>query len=416
MYGQSLNRNTKGNAKVRRQYLDWYVISRRTFYQILAFVLGIGLLIGGGLLWKKYGEKITGEMKNEGARLVQVVGNVTVHRQKTNKNEAAFPGILLEPGDTVITSGDSSAVIQYIDRSVLKMKADSTVLIQENAANSRTGQLSVRNKLEGGTLTISTSGQTTPQDVNIVKVKDDLTLKVNQNSNAAVNVNGDNIKVSVEKGGVESTDRKGLTEVINTNTSVQFKKDQKVGQVALLGSPALKSPDNSSTIALAYGKPEKVGFSWAAVPDAGGYRLQVSDSQYFNNNSALLFEKVTDQPTFPWLVNSLSGSYWWRVQAIGKDGREGAWSEESHLTLITRQDMAGSSAQPIYIGETRVSRIAAGICSVSGKTEPGVQLKINGRVVPVDGDGKFNATIPGRSFLLEARDSYGRVGQRTLSP
>lgn len=415
MYGQSLNRNTKGNSKVRRQYLDWYVISRRTFYQILAIVLGILLLVGGAFAWKKYSTVVTGEMKNEGARLVQVVGNVMVHRLKTNKNEPAFTGILLEPGDTVITSGDSSAVIQYIDRSVLKMKADSTVLIQENAANSKTGQLSVRNQLEGGQLTISTGAQTTSDDINIVKVKDDVTLKVNQNSNVAINRNGNNIRVNVERGGVESTDRKGLTEVIGNNTVVQYDQGKKVGQETTLGSPALKAPDNSTTIALSYGKPEKVGFTWASVPEAGGYRLQVADSQYFLDK-ALLFEKVTDQPNFPWLVNSLNGSYWWRVQAIGKDGREGSWSEESHLTLITRQDTAGNAAQPIYIGETKVSRIAAGICSISGKTEPGVQLKINGRVVQVDGDGKFNATIPGRSFLIEARDSYGRVGQRTLSP
>lgn len=414
MNGQSANRSTRGNAKVRRQYLDWYVISRRTFYQIIAIVLGIVVLVGGGYWWKKNGERITGEMKNEGARLVQVVGNVTVHRQKTNRNEPAFAGILLEPGDSVITSGDSSAVIQYVDRSVLKMKADSTVLIQENAENALTGQRKVQNKLEGGQLTISTSTQNTPEDINIVKVRNDLTLKVNQNSNAGVNVNGDNIKVSVDRGGVESTDRKGLTEVINTNSVVKYEKDRKVGQETILTSPSLKSPDNSSTIALSFGKPEKVAFSWGAVSEAGGYRLQVADSQYFLDK-ALLFEKVTDQPNFPWLVNSLNGSYWWRVQAIGKDGRDGSWSEESRITLITRQD-SQVAAQPIYIGETRVSRVAAGICSISGKTEPGVQLKINGRVVQVDGEGKFNATIPGRSFLIEARDSYGRVGQRTLSP
>ncbi len=414
MNGQSANRSTRGNAKVRRQYLDWYVISRRTFYQIIAIVLGIVVLVGGGYWWKKNGERITGEMKNEGARLVQVVGNVTVHRQKTNRNEPAFAGILLEPGDSVITSGDSSAVIQYVDRSVLKMKADSTVLIQENAENALTGQRKVQNKLEGGQLTISTSTQNTPEDINIVKVRNDLTLKVNQNSNAGVNVNGDNIKVSVDRGGVESTDRKGLTEVINTNSVVKYEKDRKVGQETILTSPSLKSPDNSSTIALSFGKPDKVAFSWGAVPEAGGYRLQVADSQYFLDK-ALLFEKVTDQPNFPWLVNSLNGSYWWRVQAIGKDGRDGSWSEESRITLITRQD-SQVATQPIYIGETKVSRVAAGICSISGKTEPGVQLKINGRVVQVDGEGKFNATIPGRSFLIEARDSYGRVGQRTLSP
>ncbi len=413
MYGQNVTRNTKGNAKVRRQFLDWYVISRRTFYQIIGTVLAILLFLGGVYAWKRYGEAISGQMKNEGARLVQVVGNVTVHRSKTNRNETAFTGILLEPGDTVITSGDASAVIQYVDRSVLKMKADSTVLIQENAENSKTGQKTVRNKLEGGQLTISTSSQTTSEDVNIVKVKDDLTIRVAQNSNAGVDVRGENIRVNVERGGVESTNAKGITEVINKNTSVQYQKDRKVGQEVILNSPPLKAPDNSTTIALDLGKASQISFSWGTVPEAAAYRLQVADSQYFLDK-ALLFEKVTDQPNFPWLVNSLNGSYYWRVQAIGRDGREGAWSEESHLTLISRQNMS-SSAQPIYIGETNVSRIAAGICSITGRTEPGVQLKINGRAVPVDGDGKFSATIPGRSFLVEARDSYGRVGQKTLS-
>jgi len=409
MYVQPGNRNAA--TKFRRPILDWYLISRRTFYQVIA---GFLLLVGGivGLyLWKRHQDNLAGEFETQGARLVQVVGTVSIKRARTNQLEPATLNTLLEPGDVIYTASDGAAVIQYVDRSVLKMKPDSTVMVQENAKNTRTDQQVVRNRVEGGTVNISTGAIQTVGDINELASKN-IKFSVARNSSAEVSISGDRVRVSVERGEVRSTTDRGVTESIATNTSVEYERDQKVGQYTLLAPPRLSLPENASVILLEYGKPLPVTFAWGAVAEAPRYQLQVADSQYFLGR-ALVFEKDTETPSFTWNVDSQGGTYWWRVRAVARDGRPGVWSEEFRLTLIPRQP--GAADTPIYIGKVRVSRVAAGIHNVSGETEPGAEIRINGRVVPVDSQGRFSIILPGRTFRIAALDARGRRGEKVVT-
>ncbi len=410
MYVQPGNKNA-ASPKFRRPFLDWYLISRRTFYQAIAiFLLLIGAAVGL-YLWKRHQDALAGELEAQSARLVQVLGSVSIKRARTNQVEQATPNALLEPGDVIYTASDGAAVIQYVDRSVLKMKADSTILIQENAVNAKTDQQVVRNRVEGGTVNISTGTVRTSDDVNELASKS-VKFSVTQNTSAEVAVAGERVRVNVERGEVRSATDRGITESIRANTSVEYEQNRKLGQYALLSPPRLASPENARIFPLEYGKPLPVSFAWGGVADAARYQLQVADSQYFLDR-ALIFEKETDSGGFTWTVNSQSGTYWWRVRALARDGRPGVWSEEFRLTFVPRQP--GVSDAPIYIGRVKVSRVAAGIYNVSGETEPGAEVRINGRAVPVDSEGRFSLVLPGQTFRIAASDARGRHGEKTVA-
>lgn len=410
MYVQPGNKNA-ASTKFKRPVLDWYLISRRTFYQTIAiFLLLIGV-VAGLYLWKRHQDALAGEFQTQGARLVQVLGTVSIKRARTNQVEPATPNTILEPGDVIYTASDGAAVIQYVDRSVLKMKADSTVVVQENAKNAKTDQQVVRNRVEGGTVNISTGTIQTAGDVNELASKN-VKFSVAQNSSAEVNVSGERVRVSVERGELRSTTDRGVTESIATNTSVEYDRDQKVGQYTLLPPPRLSLPENARIIPAEYGKPLPVTFAWGTVTDASRYQLQVADSQFFLDRT-LIFEKDTDTPGFTWNASSQSATYWWRVRAVARDGRPGVWSDEFRLTLVPRQP--GLVDTPIYIGKVQVSRVAAGIHNVSGETEPGAEIRINGRAVPVDSEGRFSIILPGRTFRIAATDARGRQGEKVIT-
>ncbi|MFQ3582840.1 MAG: FecR domain-containing protein [Chloracidobacterium sp.] len=410
MYVQPGNKNA-ASTKFKRPLLDWYLISRRTFYQVIAGFLLLVAAIVGLYLWKRHQDALAGQFEAQSARLVQVLGSVSIKRARTNQLEQATPNALLEPGDIIITASDGSAVIQYVDRSVLKLKPDSSVLIQENAKNTKTDQQVVRNRVEGGTVNISTGVIRTSDDVNELASKN-IKFNVTQNTSAEVNVAGERVRVNVERGEIRSTTDRGVTESIRTNTSVEYERDQKTAQYTLLAPPRLSSPTNARVFPLEYGKPLPVMFSWGTVSEAARYQLQVADSQYFLDR-ALIFEKDTDSSEFAWQVNSQSGTYWWRVRAVARDGRPGVWSEEFRLTFVPRQP--GLTDTPIYIGNVRVSRVAAGIHNVSGETEPGAEIRINGRAVPVDSDGRFSLVLPGQTFRIAASDARGRHGEKIVT-
>lgn len=409
MYVQPGNKNA-APTKFRRPVLDWYLISRRTFYQIVGgFLLLVGAIVGL-YLWKRHQDAIAGELRKESARLVKIVGEVSVKRAKTNQIERATTNTTLEPGDVIITGSDGAAVIQYVDRSVLKMKADSTVLIQENAKNDKTDQQVVRNKVEGGTVSISTGVFQTSTDINELAAKN-VKLSPAQNTSAEVSVAGGQTQVRVERGEMRAATDRGVTESITANIAVTYQDGQKSEQYALLAAPRLFAPENARILPTEYDKPLQMTFAWSNVAEASRYQLQMADSQYFLDKT-LLFEKNTETNTFAFAFPK-AGTYWWRVRALGRDGRPGVWSDEFRLTVVAREP--GAADQPIYIGQVKVSREAAGVYTVSGETEPGAEIRINGRAAPVQSDGRFSLTLPGQTFRIEASDARGRRGEKVVT-
>jgi hypothetical protein len=76
-----------------------------------------------------------------------------------------------------------------------------------------------------------------------------------------------------------------------------------------LGTPTLLAPSEGATLA-------KYTFDWTDVPDATGYRFQVSTSSSF---SPLVVDTAVGSSQYDY-TSTLSGTHYWRVYATGPGG------------------------------------------------------------------------------------------------
>ena len=129
-----------------------------------------------------------------------------------------------------------------------------------------------------------------------------------------------------------------------------------------------------------------VEFSWTAMANAVGYRLRISRNPYFS--STLVDKKVN---TADVTVTSLGeGAYYWMVQSYEASGKESVESEKNRFTIIPK----GKQTEAIDL-ELDPFIQHGHVIEVTGKTQIGARVMVNGREVPmVTTDGTFHYFTP----------------------
>jgi len=129
-----------------------------------------------------------------------------------------------------------------------------------------------------------------------------------------------------------------------------------------------------------------VEFSWTPMANATAYRLRISRNPYFS--STLVDKKVN---TADVTVTSLGeGAYYWVVQSYEASGKESVESEKNRFTIISKgkQTAAIDLELDPFIQHGHV-------IEVTGKTQIGARVMVNGREVPmVSTDGTFHYFTP----------------------
>src|ERR1700752_2109179 len=135
------------------------------------------------------------------------------------------------------------------------------------------------------------------------------------------------------------------------------------------------------------GAPTKdVEFSWTPMANAVGYRLRISRNPYFS--SSLVYKRVN---TADVSVTSLGeGAYYWVVQAYEASGKESIESEKNRFTIISK----GKQTEAIDL-ELDPFIQHGHVIEVTGKTQVGARVMVNGREVPmISTDGTFHYFTP----------------------
>src|SRR5438552_3754586 len=120
----------KISKRRRGRGLEWFVVSKKSIYGITAvvsFLLIVAAVVYALMLLKP---GTSGTSNKLSARFLKTEGRVTVKRAATNETVVASPNMALEPGDTIQTSTDSTAVVEYQDDSVYNIKSGSTVIFK----------------------------------------------------------------------------------------------------------------------------------------------------------------------------------------------------------------------------------------------------------------------------------------------
>jgi hypothetical protein len=340
----------------------------------------------------------SGPMNSVQAHITALDGTVRVKKSNSNSWVAADYNVPLEKGDVVQTGSEGMAKIVFNDGTNYTVKQDSLIVIDQQ-------QTSVTVEVSTGTVDLTTA--TYVQGSKSTVVVGGATASLAPESAAMVqnNPKKDQQEILFRKGSGDVT-RNGETVHLSDWEKVSFgSKSPNMAKLKEIGPPTPISPANMMPIFVS-GEPKPVEFSWTAMANAVGYRLRISRNPYF---SSTLVDRKVNTPDV--IVSGLSeGAYYWMVQSYDADSKESVESEKNRFTIIPK------GKDSIAINLELEPMVQHGhVIELTGKTEIGARVMVNGREVPVIGnDGKFHyftpSLPPGESVItITAQNSKGGV-------
>jgi len=265
------------------------------------------------------------------------------------------------------------------------VKQDSLIVIEENSANDQQ-QTNVAVAVSTGTVDLSTATYSQGSKSQVIVAGATASLSPESAAQVHNDPKSDQHEIMMKKGTGEVT-RNGQTVELANWEKVTFQAAQpKMEKEKGIGPPTPISPANMAPIFTSGEATKDVEFSWTPMANAVAYRLRISRNQYFS--STLVDKRVT---TADVSVTSLGeGAYYWMIQSYDAAGKESIESEKNRFTIIPK----GKESEAIDL-ELDPFIQHGHVIEVSGKTQMGARVMVNGREVPmVTGDGTFHYFTP----------------------
>lgn len=390
-------------GKYRKFYVDWWNIRRSTIYGLIALIVVSGAVIGGIKFashnnW--FATVEADEAPQDAARIVSFEGEVRITRASTRETVLVTKSTWVAAGDTIQTQSDGRAIIQMIDGSVYSVRPNSTVVIRDTT--SLFGGKNVRVRIDDGQLNVRTDEQ--PADTKNIVELGESENQLGPKTDASFNADGpDGGEIRISRGNVETT-LGGEKTTIGADTYASVKGSNLSAREKLLAPPRLISPGNSEQI-VDSGGGVTVNFSWGDPEGnpASSFYLQIAKSPYFASDSILVDRNQMQAREFR--LSSISpGTYYWRLKATARSNQTTDWSEPSKFMVIR----SGESID-IAASDWRVESVGGNVYIVSGRTQPGLIVRSQGRQANSSADGAFKIQIrsPSLETAVEIGDDRG---------
>lgn len=327
----------------------------------------------------------TGILTAQQAHFTALDGTVRVKKGNDNSWVAADYNIPLEKGDVVQTGSEGMAKVVFNDGTSYTVKQDSLIVIEENSANDQQ-QTNVAVAVSTGTVDLSTATYSQGSKSQVIVAGATASLSPESAAQVHNDPKSDQHEIMMKKGTGEVT-RNGQTVELANWEKVTFQAAQpKMEKEKGIGPPTPISPANMAPIFTSGEATKDVEFSWTPMANAVAYRLRISRNQYFS--STLVDKRVA---TADVSVTSLGeGAYYWMIQSYDAGGKESIESEKNRFTIIPK----GKESEAIDL-ELDPFIQHGHVIEVSGKTQMGARVMVNGREVPmVTGDGTFHYFTP----------------------
>ena len=319
------------------------------------------------------------------AHFTALDGTVRVKKGSGNSWVKADYNVPLEKGDVVQTGSEGMAKVVFNDGTSYTVKQDSLIVIEENSANDQQ-QTNVAVAVSTGTVDLSTATYSQGSKSQVIVAGATASLAPESAAQVHNDPVTDQHEILVKKGAGEVT-RNGQTVQLASWEKLNFRaEDKHIEKVKEIGPPTPISPANMMPIFVAGEGTKDVEFSWTPMANAVGYRLCISRNPYFS--SKLVDKKVN---TADVTVTSLGeGAYYWLVQSYDVAGKESVESEKNRFTIISK----GKQTEAIDL-ELDPFVQHGHVIEVTGKTETGARVMVNGREVPmIANDGTFHYFTP----------------------
>jgi hypothetical protein len=319
------------------------------------------------------------------AHFTALDGTVRVKKGNGNSWVGADYNIPLEKGDVVQTGSEGMAKVVFNDGTSYTVKQDSLIVIEENSANDQQ-QTNVAVAVSTGTVDLTTATYSQGSKSQVIVAGATASLAPESAAQVHNDPKMDQHEILMKKGAGEVT-RNGETLQLANWEKVSFQGPETHMEKAKgTGPPTPISPANMAPIFTSGETTKDVEFSWTPMANAVGYRLRISRNPYFS--STLVDKKVT---TADVTVTSLGeGAYYWVVQSYEASGKESVESEKNRFTIIPK----GKQTEAIDL-ELDPFIQHGHVIEVTGKTQIGARVMVNGREVPmVSTDGTFHYFMP----------------------
>ncbi len=381
-------------AKNSDSDLDWFTVSYKTLY----LISGILLLLGAGSYFAFRGRKPDPPQQVESpqstvtsARFTQIEGSVKVRAVGTFEWVGADTKMVLKRNDLIKTGTGSAAEVTFFDGTVVHVRPDSLITIEETSEDPSTKQRRVAWHVSSGEVNFQTVRKNVPGSATEISTP---TVRGTLGENAAANIrvaeDGDS-DIRLFRGTAQTQTKTGQKVDLKANEAVRVDSAGKAGnKVSLPATPILMVPPHQAEIS--YPDPAKYTtlFVWKTLGEVATYHLLVDSTPYFNRPSV-------DRKGIKDLQQEIrgleEGKYYWKVAAADKDGVEGSFTDFWRFTVTKpKQASAGSGGVPPPLTIDMLD-VRAQIVQIKGRTEPGANVVVNGQRVDVQSDGSFNEFI-----------------------
>jgi FecR-like protein len=386
--------------------VDWFTISYRSVFIALLVLL----LVGGGAGYYFWTRNTPAPTPTEvppatvtTARFTTIEGNVKVKTVGTFEWVNADRAIVLRKSDLVRTGPGSAAAITFFDGTLVHVRPDSLITIEETSEDPSTKRRKVAWHISSGEVQFNAPRPNVAGSEREISTP---TLRTTTREAAAggiaVQESGES-NVKLYTGTATVATKTGETVQLAANTQVKVDAAGKSEPVHNLPQvPVLLAPQHQAEIT--YQDPARATtlLLWKPIPAAAAYHVMLDYNAYFNR--PLVDRSGITDPSVE--VRGLDvGKYYWRVAAVDKEGAEGSFSDFARFTVSRPQGGARGSGDPPPLVIESIE-VRQNILQVRGRTEPGATLTVNGQRVDVASDGAFNEFIqlpaekPGRQVVV----------------
>jgi hypothetical protein len=353
------------------------------------------------------GPKKSSSMSSQQAHITALDGTVRIKKSNSNTWVQADYTVPLEKGDVVQTGSEGMAKIVFNDGTNYTVKQDSLITIEENSANDNQ-QTNVAVAVSTGTVDLATATYVQGSKSQVIVAGATASLAPESAARVSNDPKADQHEILLKKGTGE-IERNGETVHLTDWEKVSFQSAApRMEKIKEVGPPAPISPANMMPIFFSSAS-KPIEFSWTPMTGAAGYRLQLSRNPYFS--STIVDRKVN---TADVMVSGLAqGAYYWMVQSYDPQGKISVESEKNRFTIIPK----GSDSAAINLAVDPFIQHGH-VLEMTGKTEVGARVMVNGREVPVVGDDGgfhfFTPPLPAGESVITITAQNAKGGVNTL--
>lgn len=381
--------------KVSNVEVYWKTVTYRTvaLYLLMIFAVVLAALYlvfpeAYSSALTKISDKLTGgvntnaELAPRQAKFVNLDGKVQVKKVNSVQWVTADYRMSLDKGDLIQTNSDGAARVTFADGTTYTVQADTLVTVEENSVG-HDSETRVAMHISSGAVDLATGTWDSPNSKAEVSFSNAV-ASVKQNSRAAVRsdpqTNQGEITVSAGTAELATTDGQQHVEIGKWERVTVPPAGGTVTKTNVLAPPDLAEPLNLQPLIVPDPKHAPVHFEWKPVSEAVSYEIRVSTTSMFSRivEDRKLTGTAIDIPGFD------PGDYFWDVLATDAQKHVSAASETFKFTLATQgkgQEMMLEIGSP---------EIHGNVVEISGRTEPGAALIINGEsVADIHPDGTF---------------------------